>query len=230
MTVRLDDHIRRKCFHPAGTFVEFPKEDTEKSIPERFEKIARMYPNRIAVKTRTQQVTYAALNGAANRLADILVARLGRGQRPVGLLFPKGIPLIVAILGTLKAGKICVPLDPTLPQTRISHMLANAQATLIVTNGDYLPMGESFGQPKQCLNIDEMDYSEEWESPAVRLALMTSPISFTLRDRRACRKALATITATFCFTSWPRPTIIAFARTTGWFFLPRAEGMFFELC
>ena len=161
MTVRVDDHIRTKCFHPTGTFVAFAEEDTEKSIPERFEKIARMYPNRIGVKTRTEQMTYSALNAAANRLAEILVTGLGRGQEPVGLLLPKGIPLIVAILGILKAGKICVPLDPTLPQSRISHMLENAQASLIVTNGDYLPMGKSFGQPKQCLNIDELNYTGE---------------------------------------------------------------------
>jgi len=162
--------IRAKCFHPTGTFVEFPKEDTEKSIPQRFEKIARLYPNRIGVKTGTQQMTYSALNSAANRLAEILVTQLGRGQKPVGLLFPKGIALIVAILGTLKAGKICVPLDPTLPQIRISHMLENAQASLIVTNGEYLPMGESFGQPRQCLNIDELNYTGESKSPAISLS------------------------------------------------------------
>ncbi len=42
--------IRAKCFHPSGTFVEFPIEDVEASIPARFEKIARQYPDRIAVK------------------------------------------------------------------------------------------------------------------------------------------------------------------------------------
>src|SRR5438105_4573860 len=31
--------IRDKCFHPSGTFVEFPKEEIEQSIPARFEKI-----------------------------------------------------------------------------------------------------------------------------------------------------------------------------------------------
>jgi hypothetical protein len=30
--------IRDKCFHPSGTFVEFPMEDVETSIPARFEK------------------------------------------------------------------------------------------------------------------------------------------------------------------------------------------------
>jgi hypothetical protein len=43
--------IRDRCFHPAGTFVEFPMEDVETSIPDRFAKIVRRYPNRIAIST-----------------------------------------------------------------------------------------------------------------------------------------------------------------------------------
>lgn len=43
--------IRAKCFHPSGEFVEFCADDIETSIPERFEKIARQYPERVAVKT-----------------------------------------------------------------------------------------------------------------------------------------------------------------------------------
>jgi hypothetical protein len=31
--------IRAKCFHPSGTFIEFPKEEIEQSIPERFERL-----------------------------------------------------------------------------------------------------------------------------------------------------------------------------------------------
>jgi hypothetical protein len=41
--------IRAKCFHPTGAFAEFPKDEIERSIAERFEKIVRMYPER-AVK------------------------------------------------------------------------------------------------------------------------------------------------------------------------------------
>jgi hypothetical protein len=33
--------IRAKCFHPAGTFIEFPREEIEQSIAERFGKIVR---------------------------------------------------------------------------------------------------------------------------------------------------------------------------------------------
>jgi len=48
--------IRAKCFHPTETFVEFKKEEIEQSIPQRFEKIVRQYPERIAVKTKATQV------------------------------------------------------------------------------------------------------------------------------------------------------------------------------
>jgi hypothetical protein len=37
--------IRDKCFHPSGKFVEFPKEEVEQSIPERFEKLAAKSSN-----------------------------------------------------------------------------------------------------------------------------------------------------------------------------------------
>ena len=54
--------IRAKCFHPSGMFVEFPKEDIETSIPDRFEHIVRQYAHRSAVKTRDNSLTYDELN------------------------------------------------------------------------------------------------------------------------------------------------------------------------
>jgi non-ribosomal peptide synthetase component F len=56
--------IRAKCFHPSGTFVEFPIEEVETSIPARFEKIVRLYPERLAVKMGDQAQTYDELNQA----------------------------------------------------------------------------------------------------------------------------------------------------------------------
>ena len=43
--------IRDKCFHPTGRFVEFKKEEIEQSIPVRFEKMVRKYPDHLAVRT-----------------------------------------------------------------------------------------------------------------------------------------------------------------------------------
>jgi two-component system phosphate regulon sensor histidine kinase PhoR len=62
--------IRDKCFHPTGSFVEFKKQEIEQSIPKRFEKIVRAYPYRLAIETKTQSLTYEALNHMAAQLDD----------------------------------------------------------------------------------------------------------------------------------------------------------------
>ena len=96
--------IRDRCFHPSGTFVEFPKEEIEQSIPARFEKIARKYPDRLAIKIGDRELTYDELNKAANRIAWAIFERCGEKTESIALLFDHGIEVVCAILGALKAG------------------------------------------------------------------------------------------------------------------------------
>jgi len=77
--------IRDKCFHPTGTFVEFKKEEIEQSIPERFEKIVRRNPERIAVKTTHRQSTYTELSRSGNQIAHALLARCDRKEETIAL-------------------------------------------------------------------------------------------------------------------------------------------------
>ena len=82
---------------PTNSFVEFKKEETERSIPERFEQQVRRYPDRLAVSSLRHQLTYEAFNRAANRLARAILARRGEGQEPIALLFDHDAPLLIAI-------------------------------------------------------------------------------------------------------------------------------------
>ena len=152
--------VREKCFHPSGTFVEFTKEEIEQSIPERFEKIVRMYPNRIAVKTRQHELTYDMLNRAANRIARTILAHLGEGEEPVALLFEHEAILIAVILGVLKAGKIYMCLYPRDPYTRMGSMLEDSQAKLLLTNTKHLSQAQQLAQGGQkILNCDDLEVS-----------------------------------------------------------------------
>ena len=49
-------------------------------------------------------------------------------------LFPPGIEAVSAFLAILKAGKICVPLNPAFPRERIAAQFTGSQAGLILTN------------------------------------------------------------------------------------------------
>ena len=73
--------IRGKCFHPSGTFVEFPEGEIEQSIPARFEKIVAIFPDRLALKSKNCALTYRQLNEAANRVAGAILAVRGKSLK-----------------------------------------------------------------------------------------------------------------------------------------------------
>jgi len=150
--------IRAKCFHPTGSFVEFSKEEVEQSIPDRFEKIVQLYPNRIAIKTSNQTLTYAELNATANRLARAILTQQGSKADPVGLLFEKGVPLMAAMLAVLKAGRSFVLLDPSLPRARITAISEDSQAQLIVTDRQNTPLARNIkGSGCRLMEFDLID-------------------------------------------------------------------------
>jgi amino acid adenylation domain-containing protein len=150
--------IRAKCFHPTGTFVGFPKEEIEQSIPERFEKIVRAYPERLAVKSKTGSLTYDGLNRASNRLARAILARTGLRPGPVGLFLEDGVQLITAHLATLKAGKFSFGLDPAGSGTRTTHLLDDSQTSLIVADRKTeLVARQRANRVTDRINMDELD-------------------------------------------------------------------------
>ena len=54
---------------PGSRFVEFKREETEQSVPERFEKQVAKYPQQVAIWSRLRQFTYTDLNSSANLIA-----------------------------------------------------------------------------------------------------------------------------------------------------------------
>lgn len=119
---------------PSRAFVPFSRQDLEGSIPARFEKIARRFPDRLAIKDGDLSLTYDQLNRAANRIAHAIRAERGDLSEPIALLFERSIDMIPAILGVLKAGKSYVALDVTQPRIRTNAILDDCQSELILSN------------------------------------------------------------------------------------------------
>src|SRR5215208_3805221 len=141
-----------------NAFIRFEKKETEQSIPQRFEQQVSRYPDRLAVKSRNHQLSYAALNKAANRMARALLAQRGEGAESIVLLLGHDASMIAAILGVLKAGKVYVPLDPSFPYARNAYILEDSQAGLIVTNNENRSLAESLSENRHPLiDIDEIE-------------------------------------------------------------------------
>src|SRR5205814_79397 len=121
---------------------------------ERFEKQVRKYRRRIAVQTSHVQLTYTDLNKLANGLARVLLQQFG-DDRPVVILMEHDAPAVVAIFGALKASKIFILLDPTLPDARIGQILSDSGSNLIVTNDKCLHTAlDLLEDSRRIVNVD----------------------------------------------------------------------------
>ncbi len=90
-------------------------------------------PDRIAVICESDQLTFAELEARSNQLAHHLIS-LGVGsEQLVAIAVERSVEMLVGLLGIMKAGGVYVPVDPAYPADRVSFMLENSQAQVVVT-------------------------------------------------------------------------------------------------
>jgi len=104
-----------------------------------FEAQAASTPDRVAVNSGADELTYRELDARANRIANELLARGVGPETRVGLLLERSPEMVVAILGVLKAGGAYVPLDPSDPPARLAFVADDSGIRTVVTTSSLLP-------------------------------------------------------------------------------------------
>ena len=105
----------------------------ERSIPEVLASYAESSPQTLALIADGKQVSYAELNRLANRLAHRLQGfGISPGKR-VAIFLEQESHLMTALLGVLKTGAAFVVVKSTDPQKRITGILNDADAAIIIT-------------------------------------------------------------------------------------------------
>ncbi|MBI2786664.1 MAG: AMP-binding protein, partial [Legionella longbeachae] len=98
-----------------------------------FEEQVNHFPNQLAVLNDVQSLTYIELNRKANQLAHYLRELGLTPDMPVALCFERSVEFLIAILAILKAGGAYLPLDPLQPEDRLSFLLNDSQAPILIT-------------------------------------------------------------------------------------------------
>jgi amino acid adenylation domain-containing protein len=129
-------------------------------------------PDAVAIVAGDRKLTYRQLDARAGRLAGWLRS-LGVGTDvPVALFLERSAELATAALAVLKAGGAYVPLDPGYPRARISTVLEDCAASIVLTHSSVsqqLPSG-----PWRTIVLDA-DEAETAAAPLVAPIRSTQP-------------------------------------------------------
>src|SRR5665809_34460 len=123
------------------------------------ENSAQQYGDREAVVLGDTRLTYAQVNGAANQVANLLVARGIQPGDKVALSCPNLPYFPIVYYGILKAGATVVPLNVLLRGREVAYHLADsdAKAYLCFEGTAELPIGraghEGFSQTDGCEHL-----------------------------------------------------------------------------
>jgi amino acid adenylation domain-containing protein/FkbM family methyltransferase len=103
-------------------------------VHERFERQVSRSPDAIALVCEEARLTYHELNRRANRLAHYLRRNHDVGpDQIVALCVERSIEMVIGLLAVLKAGGAYLPLDPDLPNERLTTMILDARPSVVLT-------------------------------------------------------------------------------------------------
>ncbi len=113
------------------TYCDYSREDT---IIDLLEKRVELTPDNTALIFHNEILTYRELNERSNRLAHYL-RKLGLKPNMIaGIMVKRSFDMLIAIAGILKAGGAYLPIDPELPEERISYMLEDCDGRFLVAD------------------------------------------------------------------------------------------------
>ncbi|NOS75462.1 MAG: amino acid adenylation domain-containing protein [Methyloglobulus sp.] len=120
-------------------------------------------PERTAVVCGEIKLSYGELNERANCLAMYLRKRGVRPEMRVALCVDRSVEAIIGIFGILKAGGVYVPMDPSHPAERIAELLADCNASLLLTQDRLLTRLATDVPEILCLDHDWLANAEPRE-------------------------------------------------------------------
>ncbi|MBG6151653.1 amino acid adenylation domain-containing protein, partial [Aquimarina sp. EL_43] len=111
------------------TVVAYPH---DKSIIDLFKEQVEKNPDAVAIVDEDVKVTYKELDERSNQLAHYLRLEGVQEKSRLGLLYERGVDMVISMIGILKSGSIYVPLDTSLPSNRLDFILKDAEVNYII--------------------------------------------------------------------------------------------------
>ncbi|MDE9438942.1 amino acid adenylation domain-containing protein [Staphylococcus xylosus] len=112
--------------------------------------MVRLHANDVALVFKNESLTYDVLNQRVNQVAHYLRSLDIQPNEHVCILAERSIEMVIAILGTIKAGAAYVAIDPQAPQSRVKYIVDDAKSRIILLHN------VAYNQPGPTKNISEI--------------------------------------------------------------------------
>ncbi len=127
----------------------------EQTLQAIFEQQAEKAGDNIAVKYKDHSLTYQELNHRSNQLSRVLMDNgVGAGS-VVGIRLERSLEMMVGLLAILKAGGAYLPIGTDYPLDRVSFVLKDSQARVLLVDA----AARIEGWKPECLMLDIQDPS-----------------------------------------------------------------------
>jgi acyl-CoA ligase (AMP-forming) (exosortase A-associated) len=157
-------------------------------------------PDVPAFADKSGTVSFAALEAMTGRLAAWLVAQdVSTGCR-IAAWLPKGPAAVVLPLAVARAGHVYVPINPLLKRAQVAHILADSEASLLISQPARLATLEP-GDARDVLVFSDVDID----------GIMTSEDAAALGSSDADPDALVEILYTSGSTGLPKGVMLSHA-------------------
>lgn len=111
----------------------------EETLADIFRATAKKYPDKPAIEFNGKAYSYTEVDRWSDAMADYLHQNGVVAGDVVGVWWPRGIELHIAILGIVKAGAAYVPLDREMPAERVVTVLQEVGAKTYVSDKEVVP-------------------------------------------------------------------------------------------
>ena len=116
--------------------IHTPYLEENRTILDDFLDAAKKYPDHLAVVFKDKKYTYKEVDTITTRIANELI-KLGAGkEKVVSILINKSEYIVLASLGVIKSGAAYQPLDPSYPKERLSFMVKDSGAKILIRDDD----------------------------------------------------------------------------------------------